>query len=67
MGKMNLLHVACDSGWREVARELLEVEGMDVNLPCPSPNMRPGNLTPLMLAAGLPIDQASGRLSGILG
>jgi hypothetical protein len=63
MGKMNLLHVACDSGWREVARELLEVEGMDVNLPCPSPNMRPGNLTPLMLAAGLPIDQASGILA----
>jgi hypothetical protein len=52
MGKMNLLHIACDSGWANLARELVLVEGMDVNLPCPSVNMRPGNLTPLMLATG---------------
>lgn len=52
MGKMNLLHIACDSGWWQLAGELVEVESMDVNLACPSPNMRPGNLTPLMLASG---------------
>ena len=52
MGKMNLLHIACDSGWWQLAGELVEVESMDANLACPSPNMRPGNLTPLMLASG---------------
>jgi len=52
MGKMNLLHIACDTGWANLARELVLVEGMNVNLPCPSKHMRPGNLTPLMLAAG---------------
>jgi len=52
MGKMNLLHIACDSGWANLASELVLVERMDVNLPCPSEHMRPGNLTPLMLASG---------------
>ena len=52
MGKMNLLHISCDTGWSDLARELVEEEGMDVNLVCPSLHMRPGSLTPLMLAVG---------------
>eukprot|EP00088_Acartia_fossae_P038744 TRINITY_DN4020_c0_g1_i1.p1 TRINITY_DN4020_c0_g1~~TRINITY_DN4020_c0_g1_i1.p1 ORF type:complete len:521 (+),score=80.70 TRINITY_DN4020_c0_g1_i1:29-1564(+) len=51
MGKMNLLHIACDSGWAELARELVHVQGMNVNQVCPSRHMKPGNLTPLMLAS----------------
>ena len=52
MGKMNLLHISCDTGWSDLARELVEEEAMDVNLVCPSLHMRPGSLTPLMLAVG---------------
>ena len=52
MGKMNLLHISCDTGWSNLARELVEEESMDVNLVCPSLHMRPGSLTPIMLAVG---------------
>jgi len=52
MGKMNLLHIACDSGWADLVAELIFKEKMDVNLTCPSRHMKPGNLTPLMLASG---------------
>ena len=52
MGKMNLLHVSCDTGWSHLARELVENHQMNVNLPCPSLHMRPASLTPLMLAVG---------------
>jgi len=52
MGKMNLLHIACDSGWADLVAELILKEKMDVNLICPSRHMKPGNLTPLMLASG---------------
>ena len=52
MGKMNLLHISCDTGWSDLATELVEEEAMDVNLVCPSVHMRPGSLTPLMLAVG---------------
>jgi len=52
MGKMNLLHIACDSGWADLVAELILKENMDVNLTCPSRHMKPGNLTPLMLASG---------------
>jgi hypothetical protein len=55
MGKMNLLHIACDSGWWRLVEELVKAERMDVNLACPGSSMRPGNLTPLMLAAGQPL------------
>ena len=51
MGKMNLLHIAADSGWSELARELV-VRGAAADLRCPSLHMRPAALTPLMLAAG---------------
>ena len=52
MGKMNLLHISCDTGWSDLARELVLDQNMNVNLPCPSLHMRPGCLTPLMLAVG---------------
>jgi len=52
MGKMNLLHISCDTGWAGLAAELVNNQGMDVNLGCPSLHMRPAGLTPLMLAAG---------------
>ena len=52
MGKMNLLHISCDTGWSDLARELVLDQKMNVNLPCPSLHMRPGCLTPLMLAVG---------------
>eukprot|EP00092_Neocalanus_flemingeri_P029643 GFUD01032189.1.p1 GENE.GFUD01032189.1~~GFUD01032189.1.p1 ORF type:complete len:414 (+),score=144.83 GFUD01032189.1:73-1314(+) len=52
MGKMNLLHISCDTGWDNLARELVFSQGMDVNLCCPSLHMRPACLTPLMLAVG---------------
>lgn len=52
MGKMNLLHISCDTGWFNLANELIFVQGMNVNLTCPSLHMRPANLTPLMLAVG---------------
>jgi len=52
MGKMNLLHISCDTGWYGLARELVTDHAMNVNLPCPSLHMRPGCLTPLMLAVG---------------
>lgn len=52
MGKMNLLHISCDTGWSDLARELVLEQKMNVNLPCPSLHMRPGCLTPLMLAVG---------------
>ena len=52
MGKMNLLHISCDTGWADLARELVLDQNMNVNLPCPSLHMRPGCLTPLMLAVG---------------
>lgn len=52
MGKMNLLHICCDTGWSAMARELVARRGMDPNLRCPSLHMRPASLTPLMLAAG---------------
>ena len=52
MGKMNLLHISCDTGWYGLARELVTDQAMNVNLPCPSLHMRPGCLTPLMLAVG---------------
>ena len=52
MGKMNLLHISCDTGWSDLARELVVDQKMNVNLPCPSLHMRPGCLTPLMLAVG---------------
>lgn len=51
MGKMNLLHISCDTGWANLARELVR-EGMQLSLRCPSLHMRPASLTPLMLAAG---------------
>jgi len=49
MGKMNLLHISCDTGWDNLARELVSNQGMSVNLCCPSLHMRPACLTPLML------------------
>ena len=52
MGKMNLLHISCDTGWSDLAAELVSGQKMNVNLPCPSLHMRPGCLTPLMLAVG---------------
>merc|ERR1719430_1585147 len=52
MGKMNLLHISCDTGWASLTRELAVGQGMDLNLRCPSLHMRPASLTPLMLAAG---------------
>ena len=52
MGKMNLLHISCDTGWSDLAAELVTGQQMNVNLPCPSLHMRPGCLTPLMLAVG---------------
>ena len=52
MGKMNLLHISCDTGWSDLAAELVTGQKMNVNLPCPSLHMRPGCLTPLMLAVG---------------
>ena len=52
MGKMNLLHISCDTGWSELADELVTGQKMNVNLACPSLHMRPGCLTPLMLAVG---------------
>jgi hypothetical protein len=53
MGKMNLLHIAADAGWSELARELLAApHSMAPDLRCPSVHMRPAGLTPLMLAAG---------------
>ena len=52
MGKMNLLHISCDTGWSNLARELILEHGMNVNQPCPSLHMRPASLTPLMLAVG---------------
>ena len=52
MGKMNLLHISCDTGWDNLARELVNTQGMNVNLACPSLHMRPACLTPLMLAVG---------------
>jgi hypothetical protein len=52
MGKMNLLHISCDTGWDNLARELVFNQGMSVNLCCPSLHMRPACLTPLMLAVG---------------
>jgi len=52
MGKMNLLHISCDTGWDNLARELIFKQGMSVNLCCPSLHMRPACLTPLMLAVG---------------
>ena len=51
MGKMNLLHIACDSGWSDLARELVR-RGAAPEQRCPSLHMRPASLTPLMLAAG---------------
>jgi len=52
MGKMNLLHISCDTGWDNLARELLTNHHMNVNMCCPSLHMRPACLTPLMLAVG---------------
>lgn len=52
MGKMNLLHISCDTGWSDLAAELVTGHKMNVNLACPSLHMRPGCLTPLMLAVG---------------
>ena len=48
----NLLHISCDTGWSQLAEELVVRQGMDVNLRCPSLHMRPASLTPLMLAVG---------------
>ena len=52
LGKMNLLHIYCDTGWDNLARELVFNQGMSVNFCCPSLHMRPACLTPLMLAVG---------------
>jgi len=52
MGKMNLLHISCDTGWYNLAQELVKSHEIDINLPCPSLHMRPASLTPLMLAVG---------------
>lgn len=47
--KMNLLHIASDSGWTSIVQELLSRDEIDVNFPTPS--LRPSSLTPLMFAA----------------
>ena len=35
MGKMNLLHISCDTGWSNLAKELIQNHNMKVNQPCP--------------------------------